>query len=69
MIQYRSFSFLDFQKFSLKFQVKETETDRELLEIDNAVDTANVPGKRDIIPSLTMITEFHPREEIRFFYF
>ena len=67
--QYCSFSYLDFQKFSIKFQVEETETDRELLEVDKVFGATNVPGIRDIIPSLTMITEFHPREEIRFFYF
>ena len=67
--QYRLFSYLDFQDFSLKFQPKETETDRVLLEIDNVLNLANVPETRDIISSLTMAAEFHPREEIRFFYF
>ena len=33
----RSFSYLDFQKFFLKFQVKKKETDRELLEINKVV--------------------------------
>jgi hypothetical protein len=48
--QYRSFSYLDFQKYSIKFQVEETETDRELLEIDKVLGATNVPGIRALFP-------------------